>query len=274
MRRFAQRSASSSAAKHPWSRHPGRAEDDGHHAGPRWPAVTEHTDHPRSDHGRDERTSVGEDLGQGAISGTMAGGGRIMRNDRSHSFRSACEARPRPCSPRSCTCAPTSSTPTCRADGNSVWVAPALGSSMGRRGQHRRRMTPDATRWVSGVVYLLVALPVESTSTRSLRSASVAPLPHSPRARTPPSCTCRLGPRILLPEEKTATTVETTNCTSEHDARGLLRRPSTDFPAGLRSTTRPRRHAFQLHDYVGSQHNLDAGCDGCLTRDSWAQMIV
>ena len=56
----------------------------------------------------------------------------------------------------------------------------------------------------------------------------------------------QVGQCILLPEEKTATTVETTNCTSEHDAEVFYMTSvdDGDFPGEAALKTRPRRHAF------------------------------
>ena len=112
--------------------------------------------------------------GAAAISlGTMAGGGRIMRAIGPQDHRPGSGSRlhpPRPCPPRSCTCAPTpSSTPPIST--TQVVSTAIMGVGCTKRFSAVRWgvagsivtawfLTLPAAAIVSGIVYLLVALPL------------------------------------------------------------------------------------------------------------------
>ena len=86
----------------------------------------------------------------------------------------------------------------------------------------------------------------------------------------------QVGQCILLPEEKTATTVETTNCTSEHDAEvfALASAPDGDFPGAEALNRQAETECISAFDaYVGSDY-LTSSLDATWmipTKDSWAQ---
>jgi len=157
-----------------------------------------------------------------------------------------------------------------------------LGSSMGRRGQHRHRMVPDATRRSPGV----------GRRVPPGRSAAGSPLVARARliglaatlALVAPLTACsdtsvmhmQVGQCILLPEEKTATTVETTNCTSEHDAEVFYMTSvdDGDFPGEAALNNAAEKVCISnFKDYVGS-HYVTSTLDATWmlpTKDSWAQ---
>ena len=89
----------------------------------------------------------------------------------------------------------------------------------------------------------------------------------------------QVGQCILLPEEKTATTVETTNCTSEHDAEVFYMTSvdDGDFPGEAALNNAAEKVCISnFKDYVGS-HYVTSTLDATWmlpTKDSWAQMIV
>ena len=128
-----------------------------------------------------------------------------------------------------------------------------LGSSMGRRGQHRHRVVPHPAGRRSGVGHRVPRRGAASWSSlmrgRLVATAAVAALLGAPLAACSDSSVMhmRVGQCILLPEEKTATTVEDDQLHQRARRRGLLhdiRRRRGLPPARLHSTTRPRRYAF------------------------------
>ncbi len=86
----------------------------------------------------------------------------------------------------------------------------------------------------------------------------------------------QVGQCILLPEEKTATTVETTNCTSEHDAEVFYMTSvdDGDFPGEAALNNAAEKVCISnFKDYVGS-HYVTSTLDATWmlpTKDSWAQ---
>ena len=85
----------------------------------------------------------------------------------------------------------------------------------------------------------------------------------------------QVGQCILLPEEKTATTVETTNCTSEHDAEVFYMTSvdDGDFPGEVELNKQAESVCIaNFEDYVGSSY-LSSSLDATWmipTKDSWA----
>ena len=86
----------------------------------------------------------------------------------------------------------------------------------------------------------------------------------------------QVGQCILLPEEKTATTVETTNCTSEHDAEVFYMTSvdDGDFPGEAALNNAAEKVCISNFEaYVGKRFvssTLDATWM-IPTKDSWAQ---
>jgi len=85
----------------------------------------------------------------------------------------------------------------------------------------------------------------------------------------------RVGQCILLPEEETATTVETTGCTREHDAEVFYvsSAPDGDFPGADELNRQAEKECIShFEDYVGSNY-LSSSLDATWmipTKDSWA----
>mgnify|MGYP001739776163 CR=1 FL=1 len=85
----------------------------------------------------------------------------------------------------------------------------------------------------------------------------------------------QVGQCILLPEEKTATTVETTNCTSEHDAEvfHIDTVADGDFPGADELNRQAESMCISAFDeYVGADY-LTSSLDATWmipTKDSWA----
>ena len=89
----------------------------------------------------------------------------------------------------------------------------------------------------------------------------------------------RVGQCILLPEDKsatTATTIDKTSCTREHDAEvfALASAPDWDFPGAEALNRQAETECISAFDaYVGSDY-LTSSLDATWmipTKDSWAQ---
>ena len=86
----------------------------------------------------------------------------------------------------------------------------------------------------------------------------------------------RVGQCIVLPEGETATTVETTGCTREHDAEVfyVTSADDGDFPGEAALNNAAEKACISnFKDYVGS-HYVTSTLDATWmlpTRDSWAQ---
>lgn len=89
----------------------------------------------------------------------------------------------------------------------------------------------------------------------------------------------RVGQCILLPEDKsatTATTIDKTSCTREHDAEvfALASAPDGDFPGAEALNRQAETECISAFDaYVGSDY-LTSTIDATWmipTKDSWAQ---
>ena len=89
----------------------------------------------------------------------------------------------------------------------------------------------------------------------------------------------RVGQCILLPEDKsatTATTIDKTSCTREHDAEvfALASAPDGDFPGAEALNRQAETECISAFDaYVGSDY-LTSTLDATWmipTKDSWAQ---
>ena len=89
----------------------------------------------------------------------------------------------------------------------------------------------------------------------------------------------RVGQCILLPEDKsatTATTIDKTSCTREHDAEvfALASAPDGDFPGAEALNRQAETECISAFDaYVGSDY-LTSSLDATWmipTKDSWAQ---
>lgn len=85
----------------------------------------------------------------------------------------------------------------------------------------------------------------------------------------------RVGQCILMPEDKTATTVETTGCTREHDAEVFYVTSADDgeFPGEVELNKQAESVCIaNFEDYVGSSY-LSSSLDATWmipTKDSWA----
>ena len=86
----------------------------------------------------------------------------------------------------------------------------------------------------------------------------------------------RVGQCIVLPEGETATTVETTGCTREHDAEVyfVTSADDGDFPGEVELNKQAESVCVaNFEDYVGSSY-LSSSLDATWmipTKDSWAQ---
>ena len=86
----------------------------------------------------------------------------------------------------------------------------------------------------------------------------------------------RVGQCIVLPEGETATTVETTGCTREHDAEVfyVTSADDGDFPGEVELNKQAESVCIaNFEDYVGSSY-LSSSLDATWmipTKDSWAQ---
>ena len=116
---------------------------------------------------------------------------------------------------------------------------------------------------------------------RLVATAAVAALLGAPLAACSDSSVMhmRVGQCILLPEDKsatTATTLEKTSCTREHDAEvfAVASAPDRDFPGAEALNRQAETDCISAFDaYVGSDY-LTSTLDATWmipTKDSWAQ---
>ena len=116
---------------------------------------------------------------------------------------------------------------------------------------------------------------------RFVVTAAVVALATAPLAACSDSSVMhmRVGQCILLPEDKsatTATTIDKTSCTREHDAEGfaLASAPDGDFPGAEALNRQAETECISAFDaYVGSDY-LTSSLDATWmipTKDSWAQ---
>ena len=113
---------------------------------------------------------------------------------------------------------------------------------------------------------------------RFVVTAAVVALAAAPLAACSDSSVMhmRVGQCILMPEDKTATTVETTGCTREHDAEVFYMTSvdDGDFPGEAALNNAAEKVCISnFKDYVGS-HYVTSTLDATWmlpTKDSWAQ---
>ena len=116
---------------------------------------------------------------------------------------------------------------------------------------------------------------------RLVVTAAVVALAAAPLAACSDSSVMhmRVGQCILLPEDKsvtTATTIDKTSCTREHDAEvfALASAPDGDFPGAEALNRQAETECISAFDaYVGSDY-LTSSLDATWmipTKDSWAQ---
>ena len=142
-------------------------------------------------------------------------------------------------------------------------------------------LTLPAAALVSGIVYLVVALPLGLMRGRLVATAALAALLAAPLAACSDSSVMHMqvGQCILLPEDKsatTATTIEKTSCTREHDAEvfALASASDGDFPGAEALNRQAETECISAFDaYVGSDY-LTSSLDATWmipTKDSWVQ---